>query len=547
MALPGPLLAVGLAAAAAVAGATKQISLGPSHADGALLPTSLVIDPSGGRPYIDKTTAFCYNATLSTDFAGSTLDQTYSETIFRQTINSTGARRWCQGNQRHKPKVCRKEGPPDSNASSACRSWLGKCVRGYDLLLWPPGASCHTPRILWVHGGSWTSGSPWDDSYPVHTSKIAHLANSVVFSVDFPLIGGWAEEGDDYIGTFQGSQDHVEHAWRWLASHGPNGTKCPGGHTPPLFVAGDSSGGGTALSFLLALRHKEKYNSLDGLKMPSGAFFESPWTNLACDTPSYYSNNFAALPNKSYAMEHPNDGVLTGDIWFNAVAPNGSVSNPWNVTRDYAKNGLHYCGKPFHKGTCGSDQARRAQLTDWLASPFNADRKHFQGLPPLYFATSASELLAGDTSVVAERASGVGVHVVAELFYGMWHTFPQWSEGCGSPYGALWQGKTALQHFGDFVKQVADAVENCPGQLRDLSGNVKTQSKAVNFMHQLTRSVPVTRLHLDICGDRPKPPPALSSRRKPRLRKGQATLDAADYEDAAMLQTSVSEGSGEEL
>lgn len=397
------------------------------------------------------------------------------------------------------------------------------CKRGYDLMQWPAGADCSTPRIMYIHGGSWSYGSPFNDDsffYYVHTSKIADSSKAVVMSIDYPLIGSWAYEKHEYIGNFEGIQAHAKAAWEWLGGHGPNQAVCKS-PPPPMFLAGDSSGGGSALSFLLWLNREDiKGTRPPKLPMPSGGFFESPWTNLLSNSPSYYSNNAVFYPNKEKATQgiwtkssgaaNASTASIAGDILYNNVTAGESTNNPSIVSIEYAVNGLEYCGNCYADlsqeckscfnavanctecvlpASCGSDKqfgdlsylscldskldhtAPIDQLKSPLASPFWAKPEFFKGLPPIYFATSATELLAADTSVIAQNAGIVGVKVTSELFYGMWHTFPQYSEGCGlkkeePDAEGLWQGQTAILHYGDFVKEVVRATRVCPGKLR---------------------------------------------------------------------------------
>lgn len=469
---------------------------------------------TGGVPYIDETTAFCYKLAMATRLPfsnASMLDRTYQPGVLHRIVERPDTTHWYKGDR----SICRDD-KPTPDARRACTE--EPCVRGYDLLQWPQTATCESPRLLFIHGGSWKFQSPWDASYDVHTSKIAGLAGIVVLSIDYPLIGAHDWKSDAEVGNFRGAMSYAFKAWRWLADHGPDAESCSG--QVPMFVAGDSSGGGTAFSFLLSLRHREEEAALEGLRMPAGALFESPWTNLKCDSPTYYTNNFAAWPTIEEASKHPESGVLTGDFWFYPLNMrqnnnDGNVGSPWNLTLQYAKNGLNYCGcatpgdlpSTCPSGTCGANMSTEAQLTHWLASPFWAESHHLVGLPPLYFATSSTESLAADTTVLAQRAASVGVSVTIDLFAGMWHTFAFWSEGCGSNK-PLWQGKAALRHMGEFVVQVSEAWRRCPSSLRRWSNSgVPVESRnVVQTMYDVglraTRPLPwtpVLPLKVELC------------------------------------------------
>merc|ERR1719221_1843142 len=100
-------------------------------------------------------------------------------------------------------------------------------------------------------------------------------------------------------------------------------------------------------------------------------------------------------------------------------------------------------------------------LTDPIASPFYATEDLLRGLPPIYLAVSGTESMTGDSVIFGSKAALQGVPVVLDIFYGMWHVFPQYSEGCGSMH-ELWQGKAALSHTGDFVRHVAKVAKDQP-------------------------------------------------------------------------------------
>lgn len=483
----------------------------------AMLQTTLALTlltwPIIAEPFIDETTAFCYRMGLAPGepFGNlSMLDQAYEPDVLQKVVGRPDTTHWCMAAE----AGCRTQ-RPSLRGRIPC---IGpECQRGYDLLQWPRNATCQSPRILFIHGGSWKLGSPWEYSYDVHTSKISGLSQSLVLSIDYPLVGARDWESGMEIGNFAGILNYSLTAWQWLAGHGPNGD--PATCQAPMFIAGDSSGGGTAFSLLLLLNQQQKAGTLT-VPMPAGALFESPWTNLKCNSPTYYSNNFGAWPNVEVARNNPQAGALKGDILFypESMRKSGDVGNvgdPWKLMNEYALVGLQYCGCPDEgelpavclTGTCGEDKASNMQLTHWLASPYWAEPHHLLGLPPLYFVTSSSEVLAADTTVLADRAATAGVHVISELFSGMWHTFPQWSEGCGSG-NPLWQGLAALQHMGDFVREVASATQRCPTLLRRSADNAELKGRtAAHRTYHMGPGMPeahlqnsIRQLTIDLCG-----------------------------------------------
>jgi acetyl esterase/lipase len=114
-------------------------------------------------------------------------------------------------------------------------------ARGDDQMFIPAGASCSTPRILYVHGGSWMYGSPTTDSYPQLLSKLSSMTGFVILATDYPLAP---------IGNFSSMRAHNLAALNYLATHGPKGCANKVADAPPLFVGGDSSGGSKFIYFI---------------------------------------------------------------------------------------------------------------------------------------------------------------------------------------------------------------------------------------------------------------------------------------------------------
>ena len=107
-----------------------------------------------------------------------------------------------------------------------------------DDLLWiPEGATCESPRLLWIHGGSWLYGSPDTLSYGQLASKLSGLSGAIVMVPDFPLAP---------VGSYSTILNACLDALRWLAETSLD-LHCPPG-VAPLLVGGDSAGGGTAVT-----------------------------------------------------------------------------------------------------------------------------------------------------------------------------------------------------------------------------------------------------------------------------------------------------------
>jgi acetyl esterase/lipase len=194
---------------------------------------------------VSRTMDFCYTELEKDDAC--CMDKTIEPDVQIDTVSRDGTSWTCD------PAVCydTKVGP-----------------RGDDQMFIPKGASCSTPRILYVHGGSWMYGSPTTDSYPQLLSKLADFTGFVIFAPDYPLAP---------IGNFSSVRAFTLEALNYLAIHGPGCTNAVA-DAPPLFIGGDSSGGGSAMAALLTLVRSPKLLHGGRLKL-SGGFFYSPWTN----------------------------------------------------------------------------------------------------------------------------------------------------------------------------------------------------------------------------------------------------------------------------
>lgn len=119
-------------------------------------------------------------------------------------------------------------------------------------------------RILYVHGGSWMSGSP--DGYRPLAARISRESGCAVFVVDYRL----APEH-----PFPAGLDDCADAWRWLAANGPE-SAAP---AAALYLAGDSAGGNLAVATALRLRD-------GGERLPDAVAVLSPAVDLTWQSPS---------------------------------------------------------------------------------------------------------------------------------------------------------------------------------------------------------------------------------------------------------------------
>jgi len=201
--------------------------------------------------------------------------------------------------------------------------------------------------ILYLHGGGYLFGSP--ASYRDRVRKLSFRCNAEVFVPDYRL----APEH-----PYPAALEDALAAWRYVSALR---------HEATIVVAGDSAGGGLALSLLAALRDSRQ-------ELPTAAFVFSPWTDLGANGASMTLNERT-------------------DVWLSL--------------RHIAEWGRYYAG--------GSN------LADPAISPLCAD---LRGFPPLLLIAGDQEVLLDDTLRVEAKAREAGVDVEVCIGRGMQHDFP---------------------------------------------------------------------------------------------------------------------------
>ena len=230
--------------------------------------------------------------------------------------------------------------------------------------------------ILYLHGGAFFMGSP--ASYRNRAMRLSYRCDAEVFVPDYRL----APE-HRYPAAF----DDALAAWKFVKSIRPDA---------PIFVAGDSAGGGLGLSLLVRLRDL-------GMAMPNGAFLLSPWTDLTVSGASV-------------------DGNRRKDLWF---------------TRGHLE---------IWAGYYAADAERRSAYV----SPVFAE---FSGLPPLLLLVGQDELLLDDALRVRDAATSVGTDVRVHIGKGMQHDWP-----LTLPW--LDESRLAWSAMRNFVEERATAAED---------------------------------------------------------------------------------------
>jgi acetyl esterase/lipase len=207
-----------------------------------------------------------------------------------------------------------------------------------------PGERVESPNptgavMLYLHGGGYFGCSP-KTHRPITVWFALHGFR--VFAPDYRL----APEN-----PFPAALDDVVAVYRGLLADG---------HLPQdLVVAGDSAGGGLALSLMLALR-------TSSTPLPAAAALFSPWTDLAATGESIRTNVARCA-------------MFTGT--------------------DIGPSARFYLAD--------------ADPRNPLASPFYAD---LSGLPPLLIHVGADECLRDDSTRVAEKAKAAGVPVELKVW-----------------------------------------------------------------------------------------------------------------------------------
>jgi epsilon-lactone hydrolase len=140
--------------------------------------------------------------------------------------------------------------------------------------------------IYYLHGGAYVAGSP--AMYRTLTGAFCRRCDARVFALDYRL----APEH-----RFPAALNDAVAGYRWLLAAGTRAQE--------IVIAGDSAGGGLALSTLLALRDA-------GLPLPAGAVLIGPWVDLAA--PDASSRGERRLAH-AYVGDRPLDDPLASGLY----------------------------------------------------------------------------------------------------------------------------------------------------------------------------------------------------------------------------------------
>ena len=320
-------------------------------------------------------------------------------------------------------------------------------ARGYAMLWVPRNATATTPRILYVHGGSWLYGSPKSASYAPFCATIAQRTGMPVLTIDYTLAP---------VANFSKILVQVGTALKWLATHDPTRAGRDGAgraatplrDAPMVFIAGDSSGGGTATSALLA-QAAGSLPGAGGAKFSGGVLY-SPWLNLACDTPSYVSQIFkleeAAIAPEQRQLKCSIPGLDTTGLTQARVAISGDVAfsgYPHTLATSYADNGQTYAGSA-------------AMTRDPIANAMMASETTLANMPPLQIHVGLSEVLVSESAIFSTKMAAAGASAALHMYDQMWHVFSMYYEGCEHPkLSRLLFAESSLDLTSFFFKDLA--------------------------------------------------------------------------------------------
>lgn len=151
---------------------------------------------------------------------------------------------------------------------------------------WLPAATqsaAGAPLLFFLHGGGFLIGSPRLFRYV--SRQFSHAG----FDVFAPMYRLAPEH------VFPAALTDVVQAYKALVSASPH----------PIVVAGDSAGGGLAISMMMKLRD-------DGVRLPKAAVLFSPWTDLAAtgdsmrlneDKDAYFSRKIILLGARTFLAQ----------------------------------------------------------------------------------------------------------------------------------------------------------------------------------------------------------------------------------------------------
>ena len=143
--------------------------------------------------------------------------------------------------------------------------------------------------VYYLHGGGYVAGSP--AMYRTLTGAFSRSCTARIFALDYRL----APEHQ-----FPAALHDAVAGYRWLLATGT----APGN----IVIAGDSAGGGLALSTLLALR-------AENVPLPAGAVLIAPWVDLATRRDLVTADSGERRMAQAYVGDRPLDDPLASALY----------------------------------------------------------------------------------------------------------------------------------------------------------------------------------------------------------------------------------------
>ena len=222
--------------------------------------------------------------------------------------------------------------------------------------------------LLFLHGGAYNIGSI--DSHKELAARLGLASKANVLLIDYRLAPEHA---------FPAGLDDALEAYQWLLKQGYKPSN--------ISIAGDSAGGGLALSLAMKLRDMKT-------PLPACLCLISPWTDLTMSGESVRTN--------------ATKDIMLNPTWMRLLAHN------------YA----------------GPDK-----LADPFASPHYGD---YKGLPPMVVHVGEDELVLSDSERLASKAKASGVELSLDINPDMWHIWHVHA-------GYMPEAKKALKKLGRFI------------------------------------------------------------------------------------------------
>lgn len=203
--------------------------------------------------------------------------------------------------------------------------------------------------ILQLHGGGYVGAMR--NAYRIFSGLYSEVGKGAsVLTIDYRV----APEN-----PFPAAIDDAFAAYKYLIDNGYSSDR--------IIIAGDSAGGGLAISLCMYLRDQ-------GYEMPAGLVCMSPWTDLTASGDSYDDN---------YEIDPLFGNTRESIIYNSSYIGDNDPTNPY-------------------------------------ISPMFGD---FSNLPPMLIQVGDYEMLLSDSLTAAKKAKDAGVKVRLSVYNGMFHVF----------------------------------------------------------------------------------------------------------------------------